>query len=303
MVARSSDDPAAKYLNNLPTVAAPAAGQGDTSKGPIGVPKGYTVPAGSTGHEGDYGDYFRKGGHATVSQGVSGMDQLEVPTGPASHAPLYSKGAQDVIRNLSVESLARLQGQLAQVGLISKGSKFRVGVPDPTTMSAYTKLLAVANNYAISDTQALDFLKTNPQVSIKADGSVGPAADTTSTEPSTTTQTSTSTASFTGLDARTAAMSAFQSALGRDAKPKAIKALHKALNAYAAANPSVTDTTSTTDPVSGHTDSKSVQHGGIDAGGVQQIAQDAARAAPDFAETQAATQYMPALLRAIGPTV
>jgi len=87
---------------------------------------------------------------------------MSMPTN-APHMPLYADGAEQAVRRMSVEDIARLQASLAKAGLIGPSTKFRVGMPDSTTVSAYKKLLETANNYAITDVEALDLLATKPQ--------------------------------------------------------------------------------------------------------------------------------------------
>lgn len=137
----------------------PAGGGGpSTSGGFIGVPDDHSVPA-------TLADYFKPGGATRVNG-------MEFPTN-APHVPQYRDGAEQNIRRLSAENLARLQAQLASVGLIGPETKFRVGVPDSTTVTAYKRLLEVANNYAISDSDALDLLAKTPQ--LRGDGTqIGP---------------------------------------------------------------------------------------------------------------------------------
>jgi hypothetical protein len=143
------------YLSGLPQ-----GGGTSSSSGMIGVPDGYSVPANDA-------DFFKPGG----SMSTGGM---LFPTGQP-HQPQYEDGSENVVRRMSVENLARLQSQMARVGLIGPSTKFRVGIPDPTTVTAYKKLLTIANNYAISDVQALDFLAENPEATgaqaVGADGS------------------------------------------------------------------------------------------------------------------------------------
>lgn len=160
-------DPADKYTSGYEAATGGGSDDSTTSSGSfIGVPKGYSVPA-------NYADAFKPGGMAYSNPGGPGMMQ---PSG-MPHQPQYPAGAENDIRQLSTENLARLQGQLAIAGLIGPETRFRVGIPDSTTINAYKTLLGVANNYAISETDALQMLKEKPsllgnQVSVDAQGNL-----------------------------------------------------------------------------------------------------------------------------------
>jgi hypothetical protein len=250
----------------------------------LGVPDDYSVPA-------NEGDFFRPGG----SQMAPGMDQSLVPSG-TPHLPQYATGQENAVLGLSVENIARLQARLATAGLIGPKTKVRVGMADNATMSAYKALLTFANRYAISETDALAMLESNPV--INGDGSASGA----SSAPTTSTSTNTSTTNLTSLDAEQIANTAYQDALGANAAPKQQKALQAALQAYAGAHPNISKTTSTRDPTTGNTDSSTTSSGGVDAGGLAQVAQNQAMAAPDYAEVQAATTYFNALVNSLGPS-
>lgn len=295
-------DPADKYLAGGPLPGGAPTGSDEF----IGVPKGYTVPVGGPGHGGDMGDMFRDEGHTNYTLAGPGLARQFTST-IQPHAPLYAKGAEQQIRNMSVENLARLQGQLAEAGLIGPETRFRVGIPDDTTLAAYKKLLGVANNYAVDTDQALSMLKNTPslmggKVSVDKDGNLVEAGaaqyDTTGKRVDTTTT------NVTALDAEQIANRAYQDALGSNATPKQRKALRAALQAYADAHPQVSTTNSTYDPDTGRElTSNTSTTGGVDAAGLGQIAQDQAQAAPDYAEVQAATTYFNALSGALGPAV
>lgn len=240
----------------------------------IGVPDDYSVPP-------TLGDWFRP------ERQIIAAGQLQ---GATSTFPQYQEGTQNVLLSMSAENIARLQAQLSAVGLIGPETRFRVGVVTGTsdpTYTAFKKLLATANVYGTTWDRALNILAEKPAVT-QAE------LDAEKEGPTTRTSTSTSTQDFTRLDAEAAADAAFQEALGQDATPGQIKAMRKALNAYAEKNPSTSTTTTTTD-TDGNSTSSTSSTGGVTSAGAQQIATNIARQAPNYAEVQAATTYMNAL--------
>lgn len=80
----------------------------------------------------------------------------------------YYDGAEYAPRNLSPESRARLQSAMAQAGLIGKNDTYRLGVWDETSVKAYKKVLAYANQGGLRWEQALEELRNTPQMN--ADG-------------------------------------------------------------------------------------------------------------------------------------
>lgn len=156
---------ATDYLGDFP-----GGGGGDTGQQPsyIGVPKDYVRPV----------DQTSLSGHAYDLQGQVGL------------TPLYKTGDEERrLAGLSAEELARLQGRMAQVGLIGPSTRFRLGQMDTPTLSAYRSLLSLANRYGWSDSDALDAIGQNPQlkgsqVTVDANGnlvaaSAGPHKETT----------------------------------------------------------------------------------------------------------------------------
>ena len=126
----------------------------------------------------------------------------------------------------------------------------------------------------------------------------GPAAP---AGPVTTTRTDTTTQHFDDLDARAMANEVYTGLLGKAASGKQSQALQAALNAYAENHPQITTQRQTVQP-NGDVAATSSTRGGITAAGTSQIAEDRAKAAPDYAEYQAATTYFNALQQALGPT-
>lgn len=248
-------------------------------------------------------DYLAIRRDPTTLSGVRRPDSLD----PALQAvpPTYVSGSEFDITRLSVENIARLQARLSAAGLIGPSTKFRVGIADSTTISAYKRALETANRYGMSVVEAMDMLASTPQssggdLSVGGDGKVkvaGPAS-----LARTTTRTDRNVTTFTAADAETAADDAYRQALGQEATPAQQKALRAALNAYAKANPSVSTTESRYNRNGEMVRSSTTSSGGMDASAVQQIAQDQARANPSYAEVQAATTYWNALEQSLGAT-
>lgn len=85
--------------------------------------------------------------------------------GPAPRfvpAPYYD-GAEFAPRTASPESRARLQAAMAQAGLIGENDTYRLGVWDETSIKAYKKVLAYANQGSIGAEQALEELLQGAQ--------------------------------------------------------------------------------------------------------------------------------------------
>ena len=293
-------DPADKYPD-YPGAGATTSG-GDTagSRSMIGVPKDYPGPAPN------YADFFRPGGHIDTGGMIA-------PSGAYLHPPQYASGEElSRLTALSAEDLARLQGAMAQAGLIGPKTKFRAGVVDSTTRTAYKKLLTVANQNGTSDIDALKYLRNNPE-SVGEDaaegrfGTVNAGGGSAAASPQYEThgkRVDKSVTNVTDLDAEQIANQAYQQALGSNAGPKQKRALRAALRAYAEAHPQISTTRSTYDPDTGRELSSSTStRGGVDAAGLSQIAEDQAQAAPDYGEVQAATTYFNALASALGPAV
>jgi len=125
------------------------AGQPGGSGGPeedrdfIGVPDGYTTPYRGT-------------------EIIPGTVQMRPDINPVIVGPSYEDGTEYAITRLSVEEIARLQGRLAQAGLIGPETRFRIGVADTTTIGAYKRALETANRYGMNVTEAIDMLATTP---------------------------------------------------------------------------------------------------------------------------------------------
>lgn len=272
----------------------PAVGSSDSGSGSkfIGVPDDYTT---------------RYGGSAPIP----GTVQMRPDINPVMVGPTYeTKGpnttsALAAIASLPPETMARLQIRMARAGLIGSSTQVTVGVADDSTVTAYKELLGIANRYGMSDTDALAMLESDPKslgrgsasgADLLGGGSGGKQGPTTHTSKSSSTQ------DFTRMDARGIATDAYRQALGQGRVGKTqVKALEKALDAYAQAHPSVSTTTTTTG-TDGNSTSTSTSSGGVDAAAVQQIALQQAQAAPDFAEVQASTTYFNALQSALGAT-
>lgn len=222
-----------KYLAGQPTASKPAQAAPAGGEDMLGVPDGYSVPP-------TLGDWFRP-----ERQVFAGGNLV----GATSTFPQYPEGAEQRIRNLSVENLARLQGQLATVGLIGPETRFRVGVPDSTTITAYKRLLEVANNYAISDSEALDMLARTPSmlggdVTLDEDGNPIMAAE---EGPTRTVNKTITEPTFTDpLTARAIVREAMQARLGRAPTADEYQDFRKLLS-NSEAGQDVTTTVTTTD--------------------------------------------------------
>lgn len=123
--------------------------------GYIGMPKGY-VPT-SAG----YGGPVSPGQAERLASGGRFREPQITP-------PRYKVGAEMEPRSYSPEMIARLQQQLAAAGLIGPSTRYRLGVWDSTSISAYKQLLAFANQGGTSREDALQTLLTAPQ--LRGDG-------------------------------------------------------------------------------------------------------------------------------------
>lgn len=129
-----------------------AAAEQEDDLGYIGMPKGYvpmTAPRPYTG-------------------GPMSPSQVERRSEPKITPPRYKVGAEMEPRSYSPEMIARLQQQLAGAGLIGPSTRYRLGVWDSTSISAYKQLLAFANQGGTSREDALQTLLTAPQ--LRGDG-------------------------------------------------------------------------------------------------------------------------------------
>lgn len=144
------------YEDNFP------GGGGDGSSGSfLGVPEGYSVfkPTGPRTPEEKRSDIYAAtfGGAGPVT--YRPKRGIYEDAGGVTRTPMYRSG--DDLRTLSalsVEELARLQGRMASVGLIGPSTRFRIGVVDNATVSAYKTLLSTANRYGVTDSEALRML-------------------------------------------------------------------------------------------------------------------------------------------------
>src|SRR5688572_27560047 len=89
-----------------------------------------------------------------VPTGYAAVQQQ--PAGPARQvAPLYADGSQYEPGGGSPEDIARLQQILDRTGLYGKGEKYRLGVWDDTSVTAYERLLYFANQQGYDAPTAL----------------------------------------------------------------------------------------------------------------------------------------------------
>lgn len=115
---------------------APAATQGPR---PIGVPDDYAVPSGNP----RLGVRFGGGGLFDMQWGV------EQPL----QTPRYMEGDEWMPASTSPGRIAELQQQMVDAGIL-KG-KYRIGVWDQSSRTAYRSLLEVANGAGVDQTEAL----------------------------------------------------------------------------------------------------------------------------------------------------
>lgn len=118
-------------------------------------------------------------------------------------------------------------------------------------------------------------------------------------QPRTVTQTQSSLDLSSRTDASAMFEQAAQSLLGRNPTKSESASFYKALNAYEKANPAITTTTATykgSDLLS----QSSVTKGGVSEGARSYLAEQQAKADPEYGAYQAATTYMGALMQAIG---
>jgi hypothetical protein len=111
----------------------------------IGMPKGYVATTGTP-----------------YTGGPMGLDQIARRSIPQIKPPKYRTGSEMSPGSKSPELIARLQQQLAMAGLIEPSTRFRLGVWDQPSISAYRELLAFANRNGIDREQALQTYLANP---------------------------------------------------------------------------------------------------------------------------------------------
>lgn len=117
--------------------AAPPPAPGTTGPNPIGVPEGYTVP----------------GRRAPIPFGAGQFGPSTYQRPPI--APRYFDGDEWQPASLSAEDRARLQRAMVDAGVITKGTKFRLGIWDDASRGAYADLLAFANGAGLDAKAAL----------------------------------------------------------------------------------------------------------------------------------------------------
>lgn len=115
--------------------AAPPEAPGTTGPKPIGVPEGYTVDRTTT---------------TTFERGGPRLGAVTTTT-----APRYFDGDEWQPASLAAEDRARLQRAMVDAGVISKGTKFRLGIWDDASRGAYADLLAFANGAGMDAKAAL----------------------------------------------------------------------------------------------------------------------------------------------------
>ena len=166
--------------------------------------------------------------------------------------PRYDTGSEYDIYSLSVENLARLQAGMAAAGLISSTAKIHMGVADDTTLNAYKNLLEFSNRYGVDFQTGLGMLTDSAAATKKMLGA----------QPK---QTSTSTSTSVNLtDPQTAhaiLRKTITDELGRAPTASEYQSFLSQLNGEEKANPSVSTTTSTYDPNTGHTTSSTTSGG------------------------------------------
>lgn len=203
--------------------------------------------------------------------------------GPGSAPPGKTMTLQEAMDRLIVMGsqdqgwTQDLQARLMKAGFLNpRSTGFTPGAiaSGDATYSAYLRLLATAIQ---SGRSVYDILKTRIN---SPDNTTGQQyfrefQALSGQVPTTTTNTSTSTDLTSAPDARAVAQSEYESLLGRNVTDREAAAFHAALNAYEQANPSVTTSTTTTDPSNpGHTQdtSSSTNQGGVGQGGAAELA-------------------------------
>jgi hypothetical protein len=130
---------------------------GATTGGAIGVPPGYTARR-TYRPDARYrpaGKYEAKHGNASSSGFY--RQSLEGPPAPGFYdaEPLYTEGFEYMPSTWGPDDVADLQSALVDAGLITRGTKYRRGVYDQATQSAFTRLLGYANSRGETWTDAL----------------------------------------------------------------------------------------------------------------------------------------------------
>lgn len=121
--------------------------------------------------------------------------------------------------------------------------------------------------------------------------------------PTTITRTDRSVDLFSPTDARGLARQTMQSILGRDPSEEEFEDFVAALNTAARNNPTITKTTTRYDAEGNMIGTNSRSRGGLTSAGVQEVLQEQAEGAPDWAEWQAVGTYFPEVMSALGSVV
>ena len=101
----------------------------------------------------------------TPMQGIRRPDSLD-PTSEQV-TPFYPAGSEDSLSNMGADDIGRIQGELVKAGLLSKGTSIRYRSADESTIAAYKKLLAYANQNGLTQTEALSELQSAPESKIE----------------------------------------------------------------------------------------------------------------------------------------
>jgi len=213
----------------------------------LGVPEGYVAPPGRR-----FGP--QRTGYVKA-------------TDPAQ--PLYTEADIFTPRFTSPEDIARLQAEMARVGLFGKKPRYLNGKWDEKSQVAYEKLLRYANQGGLTDRDALADLAANGGAEGLFVGEQEPFTGSKS-------QTSRSVNLADPTSARQMLRSTLKDKLGRAPSKAEYEQFYSALTAAQRKNPNVT--TSTVSYEEGEaTGSSSVSAGGVDAGGfAEEFAQQGA---------------------------
>lgn len=143
----NSDDPL--DMGDVPLPPDPS------TAGPIGVPSDYETRP--------YTDYTPQQRDIAAGYGyeppVRGKP-TSVATGKGGDGAWpYYDGDEYFPGQLSPQSIAALQRQMAQLGLLAPNARFRLGVWDAASQKAYRTLLAYANQQGMSYKQALNHME------------------------------------------------------------------------------------------------------------------------------------------------
>lgn len=289
------DSEVEKYLASMPTVnSAGPAGMSNVIPG-VGVSKAengyYSVFMGKRrSQKARYKTPLIAGEKNAAGNKMHGKDASDyaphMGPGPEKDSTLPLDEATSQIRKWDSMTLRRWEKKLLDNGIIKPGEY------------TYETLVTKWQDYTTSAAQeyTLGHKKVTPWDMVDTDGEI---SGTKKTGPVTEHATNTSTNLTDPASAKALLSTMLQKELGRDAKPAEIEDFLATLNHAERSNPTITKSTTVTDPVTNNRDTTSSSSGGLGAPAYETMGKDFAKRDPEYGAYQASTTYFNALLNAI----